>query len=137
MGGAVEIEALPTYSGSPSIARDAISADSYAERSGVTDINPINEANIEEMIDRAEAQCASLLGQWRNATNPDLRLAILAQYRLAAAYLDFLHTPEATMTEEDFDEPLTPAFCETRPALPAGGGGGVKTPAIRATASPG
>ena len=80
----------------------------------MTNLNPINERNIERLIDEALAQRDGLLAKLRTATNLDMRRTLAAELTIAGEYLNFLLSGEATKTEHDFDAPLSP---EMRKAL--------------------
>jgi hypothetical protein len=77
----------------------------------MTRLNPISEHNIEDIIDAAVSRRDVLLAELRKATDdPVIRYARLAEYRLQQEYLNFLLSGEATKTEHDYDDPLTPAI---------------------------
>jgi hypothetical protein len=77
-------------------------------------LNPITNHNIEQKIDEAQAYRRTLFEKLRQSTDPDLRRTLAADLSLAGEYLEFLLSGEATKTEYDSDEPLTP---EMRRAL--------------------
>jgi len=54
---------------------------------------------------RTAARCSRSCAQ---STDPDLRRTLAADLSLAGEYLEFLLSGEATKTEYDSDEPLTP-----------------------------